>query len=365
MKTSSTICLLVLATLSNLQGAEFRSNDNIRVNAGDTLATDLFAGSRSVDIRGYVDGDVYAGCQTVDIDGQVAEDVIVACQKLVVRGTVGDMVIGFAQSIVIDGQVGGDVLAFCGDVKVTGRGHIKGNLYVGTGHLSLDGGRVDGWLRGGAGEAYLNGSVADSVRLEAGHVRFGKEYQAKSTKLVVASPLSRDRAKNLPDNLEIVIKEEQGFYESKFFYWSFLSMFIVGLLMVLGLKDFTRSYLAFSGANALQNSGVGLLFLIATPIAVAIFVVMVLTIPVALILSALYLILLYLSSVFAALLIGNYLLSLMAKNNDQANPVWQLLVGLALITLLAQLPYLGWLVRLAAICLGSGAVLAYLWSLRG
>ena len=344
--------------------AEYRGGESIVVNAGDSLGNDLISASRYVDILGIIDGDLYSATQRLNMEGEIAEDLFAAAQEITIRGKVEDMVLGAGQSITIDGEVGGDVVAFGAEVRITPRARIKGNLFVGCSSLSLDGGRVDGWVRGTAGDLYLNGIVGDSVTIEAGAVRFGYDYSAaKGTRLTMKKQLD-DEIQNVPSNLVVNIKEESAFYETGFFYWSLLAMLIVGLVISAIFKNFTYNLLSYMGKNIPKNIGIGLIILIAFPIVIAILVVLILTIPAALILLAFYLITLYLSSIFTGLYIGKYIFEVSGKRKKQPNLILPLIVGLIVVVLLSHLPVIGWLIKLAVISFGAGGFVLYLWEMK-
>lgn len=364
MKYFMTMLFVIMVLMAPGFGADYRGDETVRVNAGDSLFTDLISGSRYVDILGYIDGDIYSGCQKLNMEGEVTDDIFAGAQEIMVKGKVGGMVMSAGQFVTIDGEVGGDVIAFGAEVRITPRAHIKGNLFAGSGSLMLEGGRVDGWIKGGAGQVYLNGSVGDLVSLEAGDVRFGTDYDApQGTTLTLDKELDKD-ASNIPDNLELIIKKPEAFYQSGFFYWSLVAMFIVGLLISLIFKNFTHNLLSIAGQNILKNAGVGFLFLIATPIVIVILAILILTIPVALILLALFLILLYLSSIFSGLYVGKYIFELAGKKSERLNLVLPLIVGLLIVVLLSKVPIVGWLIKLVVISFGMGSFVMYLWGLR-
>ena len=141
-------------------------------------------------------------------------------------------------------------------------------------------------------------------------------------------------------------------------------MLIVGILITIVFKNFTRDLLSYAGDNILKNSGLGFLFLLITPLIIVILLILVLTIPVALILLALYLILLYLSCIFVGLYIGDYVMTLIRKEKSPNNLILPLIVGLVCVVLFSRLPFIGWLIELAIICFGGGSIIAYLWSLK-
>lgn len=358
------LLILCLAALS-LTAAEYRGAETVRVLDGDTLGTDLFAGCRTVDIEGFVNGDVYAGCERITVRGEVVQDVLAGCESLEIRGKVGDMVIFFGSDLLVDGEIGGDVLAFGGKVRITERGVIKGNLIVGVGDLLLEGGRVEGYVRGGAGYARLNGAVGQYLEMQAGHVRFGSNYSAPGgSKLTLPKELDPEKSGPLPDNLEIKIEKRRLFFQSLVFYWWLIALLITGLLLAALFKNFSRDYLAFAGKDFGKHLGVGFLALVAVPVGILILLLLVVTIPVGLILLALYLILLYLSLIFTALFAGDYLWKLFQKESPGTSLVWPVVLGVILVVLVPKIPFLGWLVSLAVICFGLGSFITYIWNLR-
>jgi hypothetical protein len=357
--------LLIFILSISLGAAEHRSGNSISVREGDTVQTDLFTGARYLDVLGVVMGDVYAGCEVVSIDGEVMDDVLAGCRNLEIKGRVADGIIVFAETMLIDGQVDGDVLAFGKILRITERAHIKGNVFAGNGELRLEGGRIGGTLRGGVGKFYLNGHVGKYVELEAEDIAFGPDFNAKEgTRLTLPKELSEYEVTNQPENLEVTVKLRRAFYEKAFFYWSLLALLIVGVLIIAFFKDFSRDYLVHAREKLGLNLGYGFLSLVLTPIVIVILLILILTIPVSLILLAAYLILIYLSSVFAALYIGDYILSQFYKEERTNSLFLSLLIGVVLASFLPEIPFIGWLISLIIISFGMGSLLTYVWRLR-
>ena len=357
--------LAILIISMNIFGADYRGNERILISANDSLSTDLFSGSRYMDILGVVNGDVFSGCQRMNVEGEITEDFFAGAQEINIRGKIRDNAICAAQTITIDGEIGGDLIVFGAEVRITQRTHIKGNVFVGSGAFILDGGKIDGWVRGGGGDLYLNGSVGDTVNLKAGHVRFGPTYGAPmGTRLTLKKDLDLNTLENRPVNLTVIVKKNKAFYQKGYFYWTIITMFIVGLLISLIFKNFTYNILNASEKNILKNTGIGFLSLIVIPLTILILAILVLTIPAALILLAIFLILLYLSSIFTGLYIGKYVLELLGNKEERLNLVLPLIVGLLAIVLLSKLPFIGWLIKLLAVSFGMGSFLMYLFGLK-
>jgi cytoskeletal protein CcmA (bactofilin family) len=354
--------MLILLIPVLIFATEYRTGQTIRVADKDSLYSDLFVGGRYLEVDGYIDGDVYAGCERITINGDVADDVRAAGSEVTVRGTIGDGFLGMGGMVLIEGEIGGDVIAYGGTVRLTPNTIIKGNVYIGCGEFHLDGGRIGGDIQGGADKIYLNGSIKGAVKLEAEEIAFGEQYAAAETHLKLKREIDPGTLKNAPENLEIEVVPHEKFYQSGFFYWAFLAALIVGGLIIAFLKNFVRDYLDSAQRFIGRNLGVGILILVIVPIAVVILLVMVLTIPVGLITLALYLILLYLSSIFTALFAGDYIQKLWHKNGAPYLFL-SLLIGLLAVFLLTELPFIGWLIEIAVISFGCGSLILYIWEL--
>lgn len=361
MKYLINVVVILSLTLSMSFAADYRAGQAVYLAENDTLKSDLFAGAESVTISGILEGDVFAGCKYLEIKGHVTDDVIAGCKELRISSKVGDQVIGFAQSVIIDNEVGGDVLAYAEEVRITKNAHILGNLHVGTAYLNFEGGIVEGKIFGGGARAYLNGEVLNGVNLELGDVEFGEEYNsAKGTKLKLHDPLDEDAA-FVPGDIEISYHEKHYFFQSWFFYWSLVSMFVVGLLLILLFKNFSFDLVTYAKQNVWKNLGFGVLFFVVIPIAAVLMAVLVVTIPVSLILLALYIIVLYLSSLISGVVLGQYLLNMIKKNGNAKKLIWSLILGVILISLITKIPMIGWLIGLLFICFGMGTLILFVY----
>ncbi len=356
--------IMILSLVLSSFAAEFKSGESVRVVSGDTMLTDLFAGSANVDIRGYIKGDLYTGCETLNIEGVVEDDVIAGCRRLILTGKVNDMVISFGESVIIDGEVGGDVLVYSGSLKITDRGLVRGNVITGSGEFRLEGGRIYGSVRGSARNSFLNGTIGKGVELEAHNIDFGPDYSSPlGTKLTVTRELDIDKIPFRPADLEIFIKPESSFYQTKFFYWGILAMFVVGIILSIFLKPFLKKLTNSMTERVGLSSGIGFLFLVLTPLAITILLVLIITIPAAMILTAVYLVIVYIGIIITGLFIGDYLLKLLKKGGESGSLIFSMLIGIIIIALFREIPRIGWLIDVGAVCLGAGSLLLYLWDM--
>jgi hypothetical protein len=143
-----------------------------------------------------------------------------------------------------------------------------------------------------------------------------------------------------------------------------LALFVTGILFVLLFPDFTQNLLYYAEMNTIRSILTGLVVLIVTPLLIILLAALVLTIPASVILLTIYLILLYLSFVFTALFVGNYLLSIFHGELSTAGLIWALILGVIIVLLLTKIPLIGWLVQIIVVSVGMGSFMAYLISLR-
>ena len=95
--------------------------------------------------------------------------------------------------------------------------------------------------------------------------------------------------------------------------------------------------------------------LVCLPVAIFILLFTVIGIPLAIFALFGYILGLYLSKVFMGVFIGDEILGVFSKRD--LSPIWSLILGLIVLTLLAKIPYLGWPVRILTMVFGLGAIL--------
>lgn len=115
-----------------------RTSNRIIVPVGDTIAEDLYAFGGSVSIEGTVIGDVFALTGDLSVSGSVTGDVVgfagtrvridgvvggsvrVVSPTITINGAVGDDVAAVAAELVLDAVIGRDVLAVAGSAEIAG-----------------------------------------------------------------------------------------------------------------------------------------------------------------------------------------------------------------------------------------------------
>jgi len=71
----------------------------------------------------------------------------------------------------------------------------------------------------------------------------------------------------------------------------------------------------------------------------------------------LYIVLIYTTRVFAGYFLAQIIFE---RFNKQVHPVWTGLAGVFVLALLVRIPYIGWLINIAAVLFAAGAFIVYL-----
>jgi len=137
-----------------------------------------------------------------------------------------------------------------------------------------------------------------------------------------------------------------------------LAFLVTGAVLVGLLPGTIRSLTSNVAARPGATLGAGLLGLILVPVGALVMAATVLGIPLAAVAGALFVIGLYVTPVVPAALIGSALLGgrTASPSAERGGEVKAFFLGGLILGIAMLLPWVGWLVRLAAVSLGLGAV---------
>ncbi|MEZ5552283.1 MAG: zf-HC2 domain-containing protein [Pseudomonadales bacterium] len=325
--------------------------DNILIEG--TVTGDLIAFGERVTVRGVVGGNLLVGGEELDIEGQVSGSVISFGEKVTIRSTsLGGNLFGAGETLTLHSgaRVAGN--AFMAGREVDVQGVIERDLLAGTEHLDLLG-SVDGNLSIYARSADL----ADSARV--GGDLTGKLERLES--LVLA-----DGALVAGTTRIDVWPEEPSRYLNLDYYLGQTVLFLATLasgLVLFALFPALRSLRIQSGAELLIAAGFGAVTLIATPVLAVVAVVTLIGAPLGIATFLLWLMCLYAAIIVVASFIGNLLLAGRGPATDNQARVLPLLMGLVIVFVLINLPFLGGPLRLLTIVVGLGLIVqqGFVW----
>lgn len=324
------------------------------------LAVVLVVGLLLAAVPGVAAADTRAGGTIVVPQGETVDGLTAAGGTVLVRGTVeGDLRVA-AGNVRIAGTVTGDVDGAVGDLTVAGR--VGGDVSVAAGNLVVrEGAEIGGDLRAGAGVVVIDGAVAGTVEVGADTLRLGPSatvggdlrYDAQLQQAPGAEVAGEIRQ---VDDLAVVPFTDETWPGLLFAAYWFLVNLAVGAVLLAAFPQFSRTVADRALADPLTTAGVGLLWLFGVPILLAVLLVTIVGIPLAVLGFVLYLLALWLGSVYGRYAVGAWLASYVNGGNR-----WlELLVGFVVVFLVGRIPVLGGLVEFAVLLLGLGAMVANL-----
>jgi cytoskeletal protein CcmA (bactofilin family) len=354
------------------QALELRIDRDTRVPAGETIAGSLL-----------ITGD------EVEVEGTVAGDLVVAAERLTLRGTVEGNLYVFAREADLDGTVAGSVHLVAGRARLAGS--VGGSLVAAAENLRLAGSaRVARDAAVAVHEGELDGTIARDLVLAGDRIglrgAIGRDLQVLWTRRIELHDGSRvggDLFVRLPRDgtLEraagaVVTGEARtermsrtggylAHYAMPHFYailaLKLAAAFVFGLLLHAVAPQLFEVELR-GGGRFVRSLLYGLVFAVATPIALVVVALTLVGIPAALLGLFLYVTALYVASILVGAAVGHALL----RPGDRSLGTFgrRLLLGLTLVFVASALPFLGPPVGIVVVLLGLGLLVERGQSLR-
>ena len=322
-------------------GQTEHGNPNYTLPAGQEVKTDLIVAADRVIIDGDVDGDLITWSRSVTVNGHVKGDVISWGQTVNVNGTVDGNVRTFCQSLAITGNVTRNVMGWSGDVNLDRKSKVGGTATLGAGDAELDG-HIGGDLLAFLASMEIDGSIGGNARIRSKTCPSVPQPRSPGPRTIEGSNQA-DVAQGAKLGSPIVFVQHQRgpdrtsprYYWHRVLFWG--ASFIFGMALLLMAPGFF-----YDVANACKQvaptSGLGALFLLATPVAAILTCITVVGIPVGIAAVLLYIIAIYSAQVFVGTWLGERILGAAVGIGPTLG---RLALGLAIIRAVRFIPYLG------------------------
>jgi cytoskeletal protein CcmA (bactofilin family) len=361
LATLATILFLFSAALPQAQYRRSGSGGESILPAGAVVNGDYFAFGSLAEISGTVNGDVYASAGQVVIDGKVNGDVLVAGGRVKISGAVTQDVRAAGGQVSITGNIGRNLTVAAGNVELASSAAVGGGLLAAGGNVDISS-PVGGNVRAAAGTLILSNTIGGDVNAAVGTLRITSRAAIQgdvtywSGREASISEGARIRGKI---SREVPPKKPQ-LWPALFAGWvfliavSFVSTLILGLLSLRFLPGFHRATVNILRERPWMSLAIGFVAVVVIPVVCTLLLMTVLTIPIALILTASFFILLYWSRIFVIHRIGE---AIIGRLRTAPGRFSAFLVGLFVYYLLAIIPVIGWLVVILVVLFGLGAEL--------
>lgn len=341
--------LLLLTPISEARaGATFTSNSDYASNAiiNEPIKNDAFLTGNTVSIEAPVDGEIFAAGNVVNVANQGSRSLYAAGSVVTIDQGSGYNAFVAGNTVILSGTYGHDVYAFGntvtikegavinGDLRVAGTsvsmaGTVKGDVYASGGTVTSSS-VIGGNFSGDADTyAFSGGSIAGNLNYQSNDTAAGLDKVAVSGKTERTDPPKAKKDSQYP----------------QIFGWltSFFSALVLGALLIALMPKRISGRLEEVKNEWSGLALVGFALVILTPGAALLAFVTVIGWKVGLVILAIYAILLLCGNVIAAVLLGQLILERFKKSGS----LWTgLLLGLATVSLLSAIPWIGWIASL-------------------
>lgn len=324
----------------------------------------LAADSAATSTPGLVISDVLRVGPNLAISAPVSRDALLLGGDIQINSPVAGDVLALGGNIMINAPVAGDVRVAGGQITINSK--VGGNVTVAGGQVSFSpmsevAGSVGAW----AGQVRIAGTVQGDVYT---HIGQGADLQIDpnaiiSGTLTYKASSANERLQSGTTAKEVVYQErvrKQPAFGRAGYFFHLLSLFcllVVGLVIVSMAPKALRRSIEDSLVHPKQNLWWGLLTLLATPVGVILLLFTLIGIPLALILGAGYLMVLYLASIFSGLVVGDSILRYIKKDKSHnISLFWAMVLGVVVVWLLGRVPFVGFIITIISIVWGAGMV---------
>lgn len=356
---------------ATVSAAVVRSNSEVEISSEETISENLYIASGRTTINGNVDGDLS-----------------VASGDVLLRGIVKDDVIIFGGDIEITGSVSGDLRIVGGDVRVSG--HVDGDLLIVGGQVNiLPDASVDGDILLVGGKILVEGPINTNLRAIGGNIELKGEIGGganittqrldleSGTKITGTLNYFSPQEFRKGDNVEILGKinfnqisslKENGIIQqavvSFLNFWmllKFVTTLLLTFILVYIFKVFSQRTIEDTFKSFLPSFVTGILVAIFMPVAIAVFFVSLILIPISILLILSYIFILILSTAISGIAIGALVKKAFSKSENFEVTFNTAVIGVVIITLLQFVPYLGEITRILFFMAAFGAIWRYIY----
>jgi hypothetical protein len=304
--------------------AGFRAGADVTVEAGERVNGELVAAGANLNLGGDFQEELKAFGANVTIPGKVTDELFVAGANVILSGSFNDKVKAFGANVVLAGTFAGDVEVAAARVILTPTSVIKGDLRYAAAVLDRQqGSQVLGRVK----------PYSDKFEAEGMDAWREKGRKAAAWAWVV---------------FQLV---------------SMASLVLAGFLLHTFFPGISEKAVDLISDSPWVSLGVGVVFLVAVPLALVITMVTVVGIPLATIAGLLYIVIIYLSRISISVWIGRKVMGVLAGRRIFSF-FWPLVIGVVIIGLVGLIPFLGWLFRILCLLVGLGALWLALWRSR-
>lgn len=367
-RLTGVLLLFVMLMPYPAMASQFVGQDEYVLSRQESLLENLYVWAGRAGISGQVLGDLAAVGGDITTTGDVLNDMMAAGGSVTILGAIGDDLRVIGGRVTVGNEVGGDVVAAGGDIHILPDALILGDVYIAGGQVVIDG-TVEGDVHLKGGRLAINGTVLGNVSakvkegivlgpgaLVGGELNYRAPREAsiaadaRVTGDIVYESLTSRGDKVAPNSgmfsgiglLGGIINILAGvIFSLNLLAWLGFALLIVWLWRGRALElvnDLSGSFW--------RSLGQGLLVFMVSPLVIGLLLISFVGTYVGIAGIAVYGLLLIFSRALAGVVVGSWLQKRFKKNADWRVEPWWVVLGVAVLSVVDFVPFVGWLVSL-------------------
>jgi hypothetical protein len=355
--SAAAVCTLIVSTVaSSSLAARSDSSEPQTAVTDDVVQDDLLTAGRTVRVGAEVEGDVAVAGSDVTVSAPVKGYVMSAGRTVSVEAPVGNDLWAAGERVDIAGPVGNNAMIAGQTVRLQPGATIGHDAKLAGDEVRSEG-RIVRNLTIGARRAEIGGDIGGVVHASADHVTVLPNAIVRGDLIVrAAEPPVISPGAQVMGNVDYQRTGGAGWWLAWPVLWSclFLSLLALNLIGLYVAPTWFSRVADTLRTRPLLSLLAGVVVLIAVPIVIAILLITLIGIPLAVVLTAAYVIALVLSAAFVSYRIGLWVFDRLHRTGVSR---WAaMLVGAFLVSLAISLPMVGGLIALAVVSIGAGAL---------
>ncbi len=345
------------------------------VPKGETVNDNFVRYAYQVVIDGDVKGDVIALGNTITINGAISGDVLAAGQTIIINGPVAGNVRVIGSVVDLSNTVGKNVNIAAQTATLSDKASVGWSLSFAAMNISIQA-PVAGSIYGFGHVITLNNTVGTNATLQLGQnglatlmpkTKINGNFTYTGSREAALHNGAKIFGQTLRKELPKEFTRSAKFLSSSWIYFRLIRLFgllLVGTFLVSVFKNTTKKLTARMSEEPGHVILWGSVYLIIVPVIIILLSITVIGIPLALIATALFVILLYIQLTITGTALGLWLLEHLGgkKNNQTKEPplIWAMILGTIILFIISNLRFVGMFVSLLTIVWFLGAVGYYI-----
>ncbi|QQS60283.1 polymer-forming cytoskeletal protein [Candidatus Falkowbacteria bacterium] len=358
-----------------------QNKESLYVAKDEVISSSYVAAGSTITIDGKIQGDVICAGRSIIINGFVDGDVLCLGQTITINGEVRGSVRAIGSSVVINGKVARNVTVAGSDVGLGSKGEVGWDMMFASAYSDIRG-AVKRDIDGAGAIMTIGGLVGRNVNLFGDRNDDSKNDKNNNPTITIAKEavingnlsytatqdaLVEEGAmiKGSTDRHDFALRRsgDANSAVAAYIWWRIIVIFsalLVGLILISWLKRPLHEISQKIFVKPYATFGYGLLFIIVTPIISILLMFTFIGIPLALMMSAIWLIVLYLGKIITAIIVGQEIMKRRKQvEGKKSSAVLAMVVGVVVSYLIFSIPVLGGFMSMLATIFGVGLIWIY------